>query len=116
MEVVRSADWNDRQIEGAMRQAGPKSLLIPPVRRDYLCVPGDMEGHTSFRGRAPEWLPMVTCIGRFQAPGPARDPSKHLSGLVVVWFQAEFAMQVEPAVLEQPRALDWEQAADEVGL
>jgi hypothetical protein len=114
MEGVPSAEWNDRMVEAAVRQAGTKALLIPPVRRDYLRTPGDMEGHTSLRGRVPEWLPMVTCFGRFQDTRPVRDPSKHLSVLVVVWLQDEFAMPIDAGVLEQLRAVDWEQAAEDV--
>jgi hypothetical protein len=114
MEGVPSAEWNDRKVEGAIREAGAKPLLIPPVRRDYLRKPGDMDGHTSFRGRVPEWLPMVTCVGRFQDTRPARDQSKHLSVLAVVWFQDEFAMPIDAGVLEQLRAVDWEQAAEDV--
>ena len=114
MEGVPSTEWNDRMVEGTLREAGERSLLIPPSRRNYLRKPGDMDGHKSFGGRLPEWLPMVTCIGRFQDTRPARDPSKHLSVLVVVWFQDEFAMPIDVNLLEQLQAVDWDQAAEDV--
>ena len=111
MEGVPSAEWNDRMVEGAVRAAGARPLLIPPVRRDYLRRPGDMEGHTSFRGRVPEWLPMVTCIGRFQDTRPVRDSSKHLSVLVVVWFQREQLPVPDEAGRAALEAVDWERLA-----
>lgn len=114
MEGVPWAELNDQKVEAAQRIRGAKPVLIPPVRRGYLRTPGDMDGHMGFGGRTPEWLPMVTCIGHFQDTQPARDPSKHLSILTVVWFQNEFAMPIEPGILEQLQAIDWEQTAEDV--
>jgi len=57
---------------------------------------------------------MVTCVGYFQDTQPTRDPSKHLSILTVVWFQDEFAMPIESFILEQLRAIDWDQAAEDI--
>jgi hypothetical protein len=61
----------------------------------------------------PSALPAVTCIGRFDSFLPARNPSSDLSGLVVIWFQEEFALPIDPAVVAQLLAIDWEaHAAD----
>jgi hypothetical protein len=61
----------------------------------------------------PSALPDVTCIGRFESLAPARDQECDLSGLVVIWFQDEFALPIDSSVLDHIRAIDWEtHAAD----
>lgn len=116
MEGAPWAEWNDRRVERALRDAGGRPVLIPPARRDYLRQPGDMHGRPGFRGRVAEWLPMVACVGTFQGTRTARDPSKDLSVLVAVWFQDEFALPIAAEVLDQLRAVDWERAAEDVEL
>lgn len=115
-EGVPSAEWNDRKIKSALQASGSNGILIPPVRREYLRTPGDMEGMTSFRDQVPEWLPMVTCVGRFEHTQPARDRdhSKYSSMLIVVWYQDEFCMPIDTGVMEQLRAVDWERVAYDV--
>jgi hypothetical protein len=114
MEGVPWTEINDRKVEAALRIPGTRPLLIPPVRRTYLRTIGDMDGQTGFLGKAAEWLPMVTCVGTFQDTQPVRELTKNLSILSVVWFQDEFAMPIEPDVLEQLRAIDWEEAAEDI--
>jgi hypothetical protein len=55
----------------------------------------------------PSALPEVTCIGRFMSHEPARDEASDYSGLVIIWFQKEFAMPIDPSVGEHLRSLDW---------
>ena len=59
----------------------------------------------------PAALPGVTCIGRFESLEPARDQNCDLSGLVVIWFQDEFALPIDASVLDQIREIDWEKHA-----
>ncbi len=47
------------------------------------------------------------------SPEPARDPLQDYSVLTVIWFQDDFAFPIDPQVLEQIRALDWEQLAQD---
>ncbi|WP_437969802.1 hypothetical protein WMF04_11130 [Sorangium sp. So ce260] len=55
----------------------------------------------------------MTCIGRFDSRQPARDQKGDYSGLVVIWFQDEFAFPIAPVVVTQLLAIDWEtHAAD----
>lgn len=120
MEGVPSADWNDRIVAGSLKDAerqgveGAKPWLIPPARRDYLRQRGDMAGCQSVRGLAPEWLPMVTCVGVLQDSKPVRDPSKALSVLTVVWYQDEFALPINAAVFELLRSVDWKRLAMDI--
>lgn len=82
MEGAPWSDWNDRVVTSVMQQAGSKVFLIPPERRNYLRTLGDMDGLTALKGREPEWLPMVTCVGRFQHHQPVRDTRCDLS----IWW------------------------------
>jgi hypothetical protein len=117
---VPSQEWNDRFVEGSLQEAGrsraegARPALITPDRRDYLREPGDMAELRSPRDQAPEWLPMVTCIGVLRDTAPARDPSKDGSMLTVVWFQDEYALPIDESVLEQLQSIDRERLAADI--
>lgn len=55
----------------------------------------------------PAALPPVWCRGRFESFETARDPSQERSGLIIVWFQHEWALPVDAQVLERVKALNW---------
>jgi hypothetical protein len=117
------AESNDRHIEFALREAerhcvrGAKPHLLPPPRRGYLREPGDMAGVVARSPhRTPEWLPMVRCIGSFKDVVKARDPTKDLSLLTVVWFQDEYALPVLEPALSQLLAVDWESLAADIDI
>jgi hypothetical protein len=55
----------------------------------------------------PARLPAVTCVARFTARQPVRDPRAHYSSLTVIWLQDTFAWPPEPPALEQLQAIDW---------
>lgn len=109
---------NTSIIDEAVRTAksfcidGTSPFLVPPPRRDYLRTPGDMDAlRESMPHRIPEWLPVVRCIGSFIGTRPVREPEKHGSTLVVVWFQDEYAPPfLEPAA-SAILQLDWEALA-----
>ena len=118
IEGVPIARLNDKYVESAMKWAeqkcGVRPHLIPPPRRDYLRQPGDMQSVRERFPWIPEWLPMVRCIGTFKDVVPARDPTRHLSVLVVVWFQDEYAPPIQEPALSQILNLDWESLATDV--
>ena len=123
LEGTPDATSNDRDIEYALREAerhcvpGAKPYLLPPPRRDYLRQPGDMQRVKEWSPhRTPEWLPMVRCVGSFKDVDKARDPSRDLSVLVVVWFQDEYALPVLEPALSQLLAVDWESLAVDIDI
>lgn len=59
----------------------------------------------------PARIPDILCEGRFESSSPIHDPSQDGSSLVIVWFQNEFALPIDPAVMEQIKAIDWDSAA-----
>jgi len=120
MEGVPSAEYNDRAVASATKQAETYCLprsdlhLIAPHRRDYLRTPGDMAQALALGGRPAEWLPMVTCVGVLMDVSPARDRTKDQSYLTVLWYQHEYAPPIEETVFHQLRAIDWGALATDV--
>jgi hypothetical protein len=123
LEGTPDAKWNDGHLERALQEAerhcvhGAKPHLILPPRRDYLREPGDMRQIIEeFPYRIPEWLPMVQCIGSFKDVVTARDPTRDLSVLVVVWFQDEYALPIQQPALGQLLELDWQSLATDIDI
>lgn len=97
------ADYRDKPYAGKPYLIRPKETLIEYSR----------DGRPYPFG-TPSALPAVTCIARFDSLQPARDQSSDLSGLVVIWFQEEFAFPIDATVLAQLLAIDWDTHAVDV--
>ena len=108
---------NDDAIRDTIQEArklclpGASPVLVPPPRRDYHRRPGDMDKRSEVTGEPVEFLPSITCIGVFDDAVPACDTDKDHSELTVVWYQDRYAFPIDPAVILQIRALDWEKLA-----
>jgi hypothetical protein len=118
LEGLPSSRENDEMLRSTLKDAqrycaaGAEPILIQPKRREYHHHPGESFPRRDVAGaRWPEFLPSVTCIAVLQSGQLARDSSKVFSDVTVVWFQDEFALPIDPCVIEQLRALDWEQLA-----
>jgi len=61
----------------------------------------------------PASLPRVACVARFRS-SVARDKEKDYSGLIVIWFQKEFGLPIEPEILVRLQTIGWEQLATDV--
>jgi hypothetical protein len=60
----------------------------------------------------PEWLPAVQCIGSFHCYQPTkRHPENDCSGLLIVWFQEEFAPPIQEPARSQLLDVDWDALA-----
>ena len=119
LEGRPSREWNDGIIAETLRKAegfcaeGAKPVLIPPERSPYLRDPSENARIPEYYSYDPEWLPAVTCIGVFRGL-PARDQSKHIGVLTVVWFQSEYAPPIAEPSAEQPRHLSWSSLATDI--
>jgi uncharacterized protein (TIGR02996 family) len=103
LEGLPNQSMNDHLIrraveEGQQRGQGRQPYLITPPRRDYSQRPGDMAAIAARTGRAPEWLPAVTCVATL---------TEVWSELTVVWFQDEYAPPIREPALGELRKLDW---------
>jgi hypothetical protein len=61
----------------------------------------------------PSRLPGTLCIGRFRSRQPARDRELDYSMLEILWFQEQFAMPIDGAVLAHIREIDWAEWAND---
>lgn len=119
LEGRPSREWNDRIIAGSLRTAeqycveGGAPVLINPERSPYLRDPSENAKHREFFRHDPEWLPAVTCVGVLHGP-LARDQSKHIGVLTVVWFQNEYAPPILEPYATQLAHLDWTNLATDV--
>ena len=100
------ARYKDRPYPGA-------PYLIRPTQRRI-----DSSQRDPYPFGNPSALPRVTCISRFESRDAALD--QPFSGLVVIWFQQEFAFPIDPAVVTQIETIDWQEHAahydwDDVG-
>jgi hypothetical protein len=101
---------NDDTIELLLAEAPKltldqgKPLLIDPVIsvRDL--------GARAFMGPE-ERMPEVACVARFDSDALAKLGSEPYSSLTIVWFQEAFGVPTETTILEQIRAIDWENRA-----
>lgn len=118
MEGTPNAKSNNMFINWEFRTAakqcvaGAEPYLLPPRRRDYCRKPGDMQRLVEARPHhVPEWLPAVRCIGTFNSSVIRRNTQNHMSTLVVIWFQDDFALPIQESSLQQLRSLDWDAVA-----
>ncbi len=86
-----------------------------PLGEPYLIPPRQtpIDHADEYPFGTPAALPEISCVANFESPEPARDPLQDYSVLTVIWFQDDFAFPIDPQVLEQIRALDWEQLAQD---
>lgn len=101
---------------------GVEPYLVPPRETPiegpdaerYLEFTREFSGTWSeerkYRQLDPVRIPSVACIACFHSRA-ARDFRMDFSALTVVWLQDEFALPIDPQVLEHLKALDWERLA-----
>jgi hypothetical protein len=102
-------EMNRHIMDGLVkRQSDPRggrtAVLLEPIET------------TVERSSDPSWsdaatLPSVTCIAQFRSAALANDAAGIFSVLRVIWFQDEFAFPIDPGVLVELAALDWEAQA-----
>ena len=106
LEGVPHEKMNQWFIEGAVRDAKTgfgeaEPFLIRPKQ-----MPLDIGREYSF-GK-PATIPGVRCIAYFRCTFPTpRGRAGDFSSMTIVWFQDQFAMPIDPEVLDQIRTVDW---------
>ncbi len=112
LEGLPTRQMNQRQLESLRERArrlfsGVGPYLVPPREKP---IDWSRKGEKYPFGE-PAMLPSVACIARFHSFKPARNPEMDGSMLVVVWLQDDFALPIDPQVLEHLQALDWDRLA-----
>ena len=80
-------------------------LLVPPPRIRFDLPPSRQPQKPGEPESVHERLPYVTCTAKFHSKRISAEADG--SSLLVVWFQDEFALPIDPGVQAHLMALDW---------
>jgi hypothetical protein len=116
LEGLPTIAMNRRIVEGLVADERGKFYGADPVLLAPKETPIPHHGDRPYSFGVPASLPAIVCIARLYSPEPARDRTKDMSGLGVMWFQPDFAFPIDPEVLEQLRAIDWGAARGRHGI
>lgn len=107
LEGQPSASLNKEIIEKAMRDVGERLWnagtphLIEPVIQVRA-------------GYSTPSLPPAVCLASFECFQGVSDPDEgYMSSLSLVWFQDDFALPIDPLILDKIKAVDWERLAED---
>jgi hypothetical protein len=115
LEGLPTAEGNERMLERLAAERRGKTYpdgpahLIRPTERPVAYRKGER-----YPFGTPSALPRVTCIGRFQSFEPTNHRAGDFSGLVVIWFQEEYAFPIDPDVTRQILGIDWDGLAADI--
>jgi hypothetical protein len=100
LEGIFSARLSNMLLKMALERVRKPSLLIEPVRHPFQ-LPENLR-----RSGPGERLPEVECSAMFLStwiPGRGADQTY----LNILWYQDQWALPIDPAVLEQIKKVDW---------
>ncbi|HEX8900407.1 hypothetical protein [Vitreimonas sp.] len=85
----------------------PPVFLLTPVETAIELEPGEV-----YPFGEPATLARITCVGLFRSkPVGGADPIFNRSELRVIWLQNEFALPIEPSIMDELSKLDWDSLA-----
>lgn len=117
LEGLPTAERNKQNVERLVDEHRDRPYPGMP----YLIHPTEKpieykQGGGRYPFGTPSALPAVTCIGRFTSLKPVRKKDYDQSGLVVIWFQEQFAYPIAPCVEDKILTIDWEAHAADIYL
>src|SRR5262249_20215418 len=112
LEGVPTTTINKRHMDGLVAEQRKKRrdnavYLVTPVE-----TPIDLGVSAPRSFGPPARLPGVTCVGSFRSAPIVESPGC-FSELTIIWFQSDFAMPIDPTVLEEITRLDWDTLASD---
>jgi hypothetical protein len=109
-EGLPTKEMNRRTVDKILAEnrgvCGDPVLIVPEEK------PIDYQVGKRYPFGEPSALPSICCVGRFRSHW-ALDKDKDYSGLVVIWFQNEYAFPIDPNVMAKLMALEWEKLASD---
>jgi hypothetical protein len=102
---------NQEMIDGIVARERERPFPDEPYLIQPEEKPIDYRGEAPYRRGDLAALPSVGCVGRFLSYAPARDVGRQFSELVVIWFQDQFALPIDPKVWPSLVAIDWDRHA-----
>lgn len=110
--------YPDRRIvvlEPRLRPLGIAEVELQRLRTLSQSKESDVPGRAGINYPEPVSIGSVCCRALFESK-PINGDVYMLSQLMVLWFQDGFAMPIDPQVIEQIQALDWDAVAEDVDL
>ncbi|CAA6799779.1 MAG: TIGR02996 domain-containing protein [uncultured Sulfurovum sp.] len=109
---VPNEEMNKEYIEDNMNYALEKmnaecTYLVPPVSLELDNIDKKIK-----RYKDAIRLPYITCFAQFESSVLTGDESNNGSWLTIVWYQDDFPMPIDDAVLEHIKSIDWESKAE----
>lgn len=113
VDVFRKNAEEALEVPAVTIDARPIPIPVPEEHLEPYCRPYK---HLPFPHSEKEVKPVslgpITCVAYFQSNEIAdKEPEGIMSHLVLVWFQQEYAMPIDPIVLDKIKAFHWEQHA-----
>ena len=113
LEGLPTKEMNKRLIERVLQESSNQIYDVSPYLVKPVEVPiDDYKGDGSvYSFGTPATLPDVLCVGRFESFSPTTGSSCYASGLVVIWFQGNFALPIADEILQHLRLTEWNNLA-----
>ncbi len=111
LEGLPTAERNKAQLEQLINSHRDKPYSGVPYLVEPTETPIERHSDRPYPFGSPAALPAVTCIAQFESLEPAREMHCDKSGLVVIWFQQEFALPIDPSVHAKIQQIDWRKHA-----
>jgi hypothetical protein len=108
LEGLPTKEMNARIIEQVLKEAANQIYGVPPYLVPPTEKPIDYKSDGSrYPFGTPAQLPSVLCVARLESFKPTGDSSCYASGLIVIWFQSDFALPIEDEILHHLSLTDW---------
>jgi hypothetical protein len=104
-----SREMNRRIMDELITPRSGPRRQPPPVLFEPIETPLAKTADPSWNDAAA--LPAATCVAQFTSEALADDSGGFASVLRVIWFQDEFAFPIDPSIVVELAALDWEAQA-----
>ena len=108
---VPTKRMNQRRMKSSLEEAENKMkpdkiYLVPPPILEVNVSKNIAENYPEA-----ERIPYITCFAEFGSSGLKEDDG-YASWLTIVWYQDEFALPIDDAVIEHIKTIDWEHEAE----
>ena len=111
LEGLPTVEKNKGLIQRLLNDRSLKPYEVDPVLLPAVERPIELPPEHSYPFGTPSALPAVTVFARFTSHKSTVSGTGDASGLVVVWFQEQFAFPPAEDIASQLQNLDWERYA-----
>ncbi|MBS1635182.1 MAG: hypothetical protein JST26_04610 [Bacteroidetes bacterium] len=102
---------NDRILKELPNRAKKLCTDIPVYIIEPKQTPIPYDGKYPFG--VPMSMPSVICVAELSSGQPVRDMDMHGSQLIVAWFQDQYALPIDHAILDKIKEIHWSKFAED---